>query len=153
MKHISYIDDMTAWEKEFSFFIPRKVRFSDTDMFGHLNNKKTFMYFEDACLELFKTFGFTQEWIKKDAENMVVVASMQCDYIHQVFYDEDLKVYVKVKKIGTSSVELHFMVKNKSDEITSVGRSTMVQINKTTGKGFPWTEDKKAKLLQKEYVG
>ncbi|WP_379965716.1 acyl-CoA thioesterase [Ectobacillus sp. sgz5001026] len=152
MKNISYIDDLTAWEKEFSFFIPRKVRFSDTDMFGHLNNKKTFTYFEDACLELFKQFGFTEEWMKKDAEKIIVVASMQCDYVHQVFYDEDLKVYIKIHKVGTSSIELHFMIKNEPGDITAVGRSTMVQVNKITGRGFPWSEEWKADLLQKEYA-
>jgi len=44
MKKISYIDNFEQWAAEFDFFIPIKVRFSETDMFGHLNNTVPFIY-------------------------------------------------------------------------------------------------------------
>ncbi|UOY94232.1 acyl-CoA thioesterase [Ectobacillus sp. JY-23] len=146
MRKIDYIEDFSTWEREFVFFMPTKVRFSETDMFGHLNNKVPFTYFEEARIEFFKELRFMQEWTKKDAEAMIVVADLQCDYLKQVFFDEHLKVYVKVQSIGTSSADLHYMVKNDRDEVCLVGRSTMVQASKKTGKSLPWPEEWKQQM-------
>ncbi|MDG4656587.1 thioesterase family protein [Ectobacillus antri] len=146
MRKIDYIEDFSTWEREFVFFMPTKVRFSETDMFGHLNNKVPFTYFEEARIEFFKELRFMQEWTKKDAEAMIVVANLQCDYLKQVFFDEPLKVYVKVQSIGASSADLHYMVKNDRDEVCLVGRSTMVQASKKTGKSLPWPEEWKQKM-------
>ena len=46
-----YIDDFKKWHEEFLFFHNIKVRFSETDMFGHLNNTVPFVYFEQLKLE------------------------------------------------------------------------------------------------------
>ncbi len=149
MRHIAYIEDFAQWEQEFSFYMPTKVRFSETDMFGHLNNKVPFTYFEEARIEFFKELGFMQEWTKKNAETMIVVANLQCDYIKQVYFAEELKVYVKVQTVGNSSADLHYMIKNEKEEVCIVGRSTMVQASKATGKSVPWPGEWKAKLLGK----
>ncbi|MBO9130558.1 thioesterase family protein [Bacillus sp. 165] len=149
MKQVSYIEDAVSWAQEFSFYMPTKVRFSETDMFGHLNNKVPFTYFEEARIEFFKELGFMQEWTKKNAELMIVVANLQCDYIKQVYFDEELKVYVKVQAVGNSSADLHYMITNEKEEICIVGRSTMVQASKATGKSESWPEAWKTKLLGK----
>lgn len=152
MKHISYIGDFAAWEKEFVFYMPTKVRFSEMDMFGHLNNKVPFTYFEEARIEFFKKLGFMQEWTKKNVEAMIVVANLQCDYLRQVFFDEHLKVYVKVESVGNSSADMHYMVKNEKEEICLIGRSTMVQVSKKTGKGVPWPEEWKEKMMNRQLI-
>lgn len=43
MKSVNYIDNMDQWRSEFSFFTPIKVRFSETDMYGHVNNVSAFI--------------------------------------------------------------------------------------------------------------
>lgn len=55
MKKISYIENLASWEKDFSFYIPVKVRFCETDMFGHMNNGVAFTYFEEARIEFLKS--------------------------------------------------------------------------------------------------
>lgn len=54
MSRISYIHDFNEWKKEFSFYQEVKVRFSETDMFGHLNNTVPFVYFEQARIAFSK---------------------------------------------------------------------------------------------------
>ncbi|RKJ13526.1 acyl-CoA thioesterase, partial [Butyricicoccus sp. 1XD8-22] len=34
----NYIDDLVKWEEDFTFYEEVRVRFSETDMYGHLNN-------------------------------------------------------------------------------------------------------------------
>jgi acyl-CoA thioester hydrolase len=145
---ITYIENLPDWEQDFHFFHPVKVRFSETDMFGHMNNTVPFTYFEEARIEFFKNKGFMQEWVKPENETVIVVADLQCDFLAQVYFGEELKIYVKAGRIGTSSVDLHYMAKKENKNICFVGRGTMVQMSKTTGKGSPWTEEMKQLLLQ-----
>ena len=74
MGKIGYITDMKEWMEGFSFRYPIKVRFSETDMFGHLNNTVPFTYFEQARIEYFKSLGFMQDWVDTKNETIPVVA-------------------------------------------------------------------------------
>jgi len=141
MKKMEYINEIVSWEEEFEFFYQVKVRFSETDMFGHLNNTVPFTYFEQARIEYFKSQGFMQDWVKPENETIPVVADLQCDYLSQIFFDEDLRIFVKANSIGNSSVDLHYMVKKADGSICLTGRGTIVQISKRTGKGVSWTEE------------
>lgn len=145
---INYIDDFKKWEEEFSFYAEVSVRFSETDMYGHLNNTVPFTYFEYARIEYFKYVQFSS-WMDPTTEKIPVVADLQCDFLRQVFFDEKLKIYTKAAKVGSSSVDIHYMVKNEKGEICMTGRGTIVQINKNTGKSAPWTEEEKAILQGK----
>lgn len=141
MKKMGYIEDIVKWDEEFEFFYQVKVRFSETDMFGHLNNTVPFTYFEQARIEYFKSQGFMQDWVKPENETIPVVADLQCDYLSQIYFDEELKIYVKANSIGNSSVDLHYMGKKADGAICLAGRGTIVQISKRTGKGVAWTEE------------
>jgi len=147
MKHITYIEDFESWVNSFSFYCPINVRFSETDMFGHMNNTIPFIYFEQARIEFFKHKGFMSDWVRPDHETIPVVANLQCDYLTQVFFDEQLYIYVKAHDVGTSSVDLHYMAKKEDGTVCFTGRGTMVNFNKRTGKGEKWTEEERDRLL------
>ncbi len=146
MVKMRYIDEIVCWEEECAFFYPVKVRFSETDMFGHLNTTVQFTYFEQARMEYYQSQGFMQDWVRPENETIPVVAVLQCDYLSQIFYDEDLKIYVKADSIGNSSVDLHYMVKKADGSVCLTGRGTIVQISKKTGKGVPWTEEMRSQF-------
>jgi len=146
MKKISYIDDFVAWKQDFSFFHPISVRFSETDMFGHLNNTVAFTYFEEARIEFLNAKGFMVEWLSNNSA-IPVVADLQCDYLKPIFFGDKLKLFVKADKVGNSSVDLHYMAVNQNNEVCLVGRGTMVQMSTVTGKGVPWEENEKHKLM------
>lgn len=145
----TYIEDLKQWEEEFSFFTEEVVRFSDVDMYGHLNNVVPFSYFEHARIEYFKSLQVKSNWGSEDEKYIPVAADLQCDYLKQVYYGEKLRIYVKTARIGNSSLDLHYMVKNEKDEIVLTGRGALVQINKETGKPVPWTEEEKTILFGK----
>ncbi|WP_433958941.1 acyl-CoA thioesterase [Cytobacillus horneckiae] len=149
MKKNDYIDNIVVWEEEFSFYYPVKVRFSETDMFGHLNNTIPFIYFEEARIEYLKSLGLMDDWVSKNNETFIVVADLQCDFAKQVFFDERLHIYVKADSIGNSSVDIHYMGKRENGEICFTGRGTVVQISKLTGKGVPWTDEMKQAFQKK----
>ncbi|MFJ8255849.1 acyl-CoA thioesterase [Peribacillus asahii] len=152
MSRISYIENFEQWQASFSFKQEVKVRFSETDMFGHLNNTITFTYFEEARMEYFKHLGLMQKWLEANDDAIIVVADLQCDYLQQVFFDEHLYVHVKTAKIGTSSVDLHYMITREDGSVCYTGRGAIVQISKATGRSLPWSEEVKAILGQFQEV-
>jgi acyl-CoA thioester hydrolase len=152
VSRISYIENFSDWQKGFSFYHPIKVRFSETDMFGHVNNTVPFSYFEEARIEFFKSKGFMQDWLKQENDTIPVVADLQCDFLAQVYFGETIKIHVKATKVGTTSVDLHYMGQKEDGSVCFVGRGTMVQMSKSTGKGSPWNEKMKELLLQDKKI-
>ncbi|MGE8078498.1 acyl-CoA thioesterase [Peribacillus loiseleuriae] len=145
MSRLSYIDNLEEWASSFHFKHPVKVRFSETDMFGHVNNTVLFTYFEETRVEYFKRMGFMQIWLHDTGGEIPVVADLQCDFLEQLYFDDEIDVHVKVARIGNSSVDLHYMG-TKAGRVCFTGRGTIVQISKKTGKSVVWTEEMKRKM-------
>lgn len=142
----SYMEDTLEKMSEFTFSVDVQVRFSETDMFGHLNNTVTFTYFEFARIEYLKSMGIMKSVQLNELDKILVVADLQCDYLKQVFFDEKLKIYVRTARVGTSSIDIQYLAKNEKNEHVFTGRGTVVQINRESGKGEPWTEAEKQLL-------
>ncbi|WP_280769831.1 acyl-CoA thioesterase [Salipaludibacillus daqingensis] len=142
----NYVKDLEEWTKEFSYFYPITVRFSETDAFGHLNNTTSFVYFEHARIQYFKEIGLMQQWMSQKGSTIPVTADLHCDYMNQVFFDEALTIGIKVADIGRSSVEIQYVVLNEKEEVCMTGRGRIVQIDKKTGKSKAW-DDRAAKAL------
>lgn len=140
----TYITDFEEWSSGFTYAVPLTVRFSDIDMYGIVNNAVIISYFEYARIEYLKHLGLMKDWINPTAENVPVIADIQCDYVKPIVYDEKLQIYVKINSVGTSSMDIHYLGKNDNNEVVFTGRSTMVQIGRHTGKGFPWTNEEKS---------
>ena len=81
----TYITDLSAWASEFTFSVPVSVRFSETDMYGHLNNTVAFTYFEYARIEFLKHVGLMNDWLNPEGSTIPVVADLQCDYLSRFF--------------------------------------------------------------------
>lgn len=150
LKKISYIDSFDeSYKNSFSFSHKIKIRFSETDMFGHMNNTVPFTYFEEGRIEFFKSIGLMEKWLSLNRENIPVVADLQCDFMKQAFFDNMITLYVKVNHIGHSSIDLHYLGVNQGEDCLFVGRGTIVQISTITGKGVSWSEEER--ILLKSY--
>ncbi|MCM3599312.1 acyl-CoA thioesterase [Robertmurraya korlensis] len=152
MKKVSYIQDFATWEQGFFYSNKIKVRFSETDMFGHMNNTVPFAYFEESRIEFFKHIGLMQHWVQKESRTIPIVADLQCDFLHQVFFDDILDIFVKIESVGNTSIDLHYLGKKQNGDVCFVGRGTMVQMCKRTGKGVPWTEETRDRFRQSNKI-
>lgn len=144
----NYIDNFQEWEKAFSFYSEVRVRFSETDMYGHMNNTISFTYFEQARIDYFRHLGILMPSAGDDVQSIPIVADLQCDYVKQVFFDDVLRIYTKIAQVGNSSMDIHYLAKNQKDEICFTGRGTIVQMDPRTGKSVPISEEEKTKLIQ-----
>lgn len=143
----SYVGDYEKWVEDFQFFIEVRVRFSETDMFGHMNNTVSFTYFEQARIDYFRHLGVLMpSAIDENVAGIPIVADLQCDYVQQVFFDDVLRIYTKVAQVGNSSMDLHYLAKNQRDEVCFTGRGTIVQMDPRTGKSVPISDEEKLRL-------
>jgi|SRR5699024_4979781 len=144
MSKISYITNIDEWKKEFVFSNETRIRFSETDMFGHMNNVSPFIYFEEARINFLKEVGLFD--IFHDVTGVPVVADLQCDFHRQLYFDQSIRTYVKAAHIGHTYLDLHYMVLNEQNEIVLTGRGRIVHVDKKTGKPLALTDDMKDKL-------
>ncbi|WP_338033011.1 thioesterase family protein [Lentibacillus sediminis] len=148
---MSYIEDPAAWRSGFSFSVPIKIRFSETDMLGHVNNVSPFIYFEEGRIEFLKSIGFWQEFEQENGL-IPVAADIQCDYHKQMFFGDAVRLYVKVAYIGTTSLDIHYMIVKDQEEITVTGRGRLVCVDTKTGKPQALSTAAKAKLHESHQV-
>ncbi|WP_284139765.1 MULTISPECIES: thioesterase family protein [unclassified Virgibacillus] len=141
----SYINDLEAWKSEFSFYIPITIRFSETDMFGHVNNVSPFIYFEEARIAYMRSCGLFTDL--KGNEGIPVVADLHCDYHKPLYFGDSVQLFVKTDEVGNSSFDLHYMALNQHGDICLTGRGRLVYVNATTGQPIPLDEESKEKLL------
>ncbi|MBS3679409.1 acyl-CoA thioesterase [Ornithinibacillus massiliensis] len=145
MGKISYIEDFEAWKAEFFFSIPIRIRFSETDMFGHVNNVSPFIYFEEARIEYLKSVGLFDN--ASSTEGIPIVADLQCDYHKQLYFQDSLRIYVKAAHVGTTSFDIHYMGVNQKEEVCLTGRGRIVYINPESGRPIKLGEEIKDKLM------
>ncbi|GAB3797077.1 acyl-CoA thioesterase [Virgibacillus kimchii] len=144
MAKIDYIEDFDQWRSEFQFSIPVYIRFSETDMIGHMNNVSPFIYFEEARIKYLQSLGvFTGNVYE---EGVPVVADLQCNYLKQMYFNESFNMYVKANYVGTTSIDFHYMAVNEQEEITLTGRGRLVFVDQETGKPLPLNEEMKRKM-------
>ncbi|TCI26402.1 acyl-CoA thioesterase [Exiguobacterium sp. SH5S4] len=115
-----------------------KVRFSECDPYGHMNNTIPFIYFEDARIELLEATGFSLK------DGFVVVADAQCDYVRQVMPRQLLKVYANVLTVGNTSCDIHYGAYD-GDQLMFAGRTSLVHLSKA-GRPAEWTPEYKNRL-------
>ncbi|MDA7027138.1 thioesterase family protein [Bacillus sp. CLL-7-23] len=145
MKLPDYIGEpFEEWCESFRFFDEVNVRFSETDMFGHMNNVTPFIYFEEARIAYLKQLGIEMDGRHTGA--IVVVASQQCDYLRQIMLHETLKIGVKTASVGTTSVMLHYLAKNEEAIPCFTGNTVIVKIAKEKGTPANWTKEEKQRL-------
>ena len=127
--------DIEAWFQKFHFSSSIKVRFGETDAFGHVNNVSFFTYFEQARLEYFDHLNLLETLLEPSHESLIVTANLECHYLSQLFYGQTIEVFVRTSKIGNSSFDLEYAVKEvRSGTMVAVGRGTIVYIDIQTNK-------------------
>lgn len=143
----TYIEDVTTWLADFHYFEDIKVRFCETDLYGHMNNTVPFIYFEQVRASFMEQHELLGVEIEPGVLALAVIANQHCDYVQQAFYNDTLKVGIKIARIGRASIDMHY-VALKDQEIIFTGTSTLVQMNKDTGKSIPWTEVQLASVTE-----
>jgi acyl-CoA thioester hydrolase len=105
-----------------AFSTPIELRFSDLDLYGHVNSVVYFTYLETARVKLFHDYfqDMTAQHI------FALVAHAECDYKLPILFGDPLVVSVTVARVGTSSFDLDYRLHDGSERTYATARTTMV---------------------------
>jgi len=111
----------------FSYFETEKIRFSDTDMVGHVNNVAF-----AALLESGRTaFGHAHLMPHQPATAAVVMARVEIDYRRELHWPAAVDIGTRVVGIGRSSYAMGQGI-FVGERCIATGRTTLVMIDRET---------------------
>lgn len=127
MTKATYIEPTVEdWIQKFHYFIDVKVRYSETDMSGHVNNTSYFIYFEQARAEYLDSLHFFSSSVN------AVTADMWCHYHREAYFPELLKIGVRVAKLGNKSLDLEYVIISSDGELIGSARGALVIVDLVT---------------------
>lgn len=131
MARATYIKpNVKEWLKKFKFCSKIKVRYSETDMSGHINNVSYFIYFEQARGEYLNSINFF------DSQVTAVTADLWCHYHQEAFFPDNLKAGVRVVGIGSKTMDLEYYIISEDESLIATARGTLVIIDKKTNRSM-----------------
>ena len=120
-----------------------QMRFSDTDMMGHVNHARFLGYLEDARIGLLRSAGARGADLSGGG---VILARMEIDYVRPLMLrDEPVEVDVWVERIGTSSVTLGYRL-CQDGEVAARAASVLVAYDYSAGRSRPLRDEERAGL-------
>lgn len=120
---------------EFSHVTPVQLRFNDIDILGHLNNIVYFALYDLAKARYLETIRKGDvDWQRVES----VIANVNCSYIKQVKFGEEVEVKTRCIHIGDRSFTLQqCLVEVSTQEIRSICETVMVCFDPSTGRSAP----------------
>ncbi|TWJ19857.1 acyl-CoA thioesterase [Geobacter argillaceus] len=111
--------------------IPIEMRFSDLDLYGHVNGVVYFDYLEAARVRLLSE----QFRELTDSGIQLLVARAECDYKVPILYGDTVVVSVTIARIGGSSFDLEYCIHDRAGKTFATAKTVMVcydSVSKTT---------------------
>jgi len=120
------------------------VRFSDVDVYGHVNNVKYFEYYQEARLAFLISLG------RETGEEgfRLVVARLDVDYKRPIlFRPEPYVVESWVTRVGRSSFDIASEIRD-GDTVLSRAQAAMVSFDLAEQRSRPLTDGERRRLLE-----
>ena len=111
--------------------IPIEMRFSDLDIYGHVNSVVYFDYLETARVRLIS--DIYRELTEKGI--YLLVAKAECDYKLPILFGATVVVAVTIPRIGGSSFDLAYRIHDRAGRTFAEAKTVMVcydNVKKTT---------------------
>jgi acyl-CoA thioester hydrolase len=119
----------------FKFSARTRVGFSDTDAQGIVYYGRYNPYFDLARVEYLRTLGLLQS--RGEAGNFVMRAN-DVEYFAPAVFDDEIEVFVRVSRIGRTSVTFEFAAYRVPDDVLMVtAHQTLVYIDAAERKALP----------------
>jgi acyl-CoA thioester hydrolase len=149
------IDERALTSADFPVHWPVSTRWTDNDMFGHLNNAVYYELFDTAINAWINTSTdvdpVTAPWLG-------VVAESGCRYFAELAFPDPLVVGLSVTRLGTSSVTYRLAVfgpgePDAAEPVAAVGHWVHVYVDRTTRRPTPIPDAIRALLVTAQVGG
>ncbi|MBK8583960.1 MAG: acyl-CoA thioesterase [Bacteroidetes bacterium] len=124
------------------------IRFSDLDLFGHVNNAVYLTYYEEARVSYFdEVVGYDYDWSKEG----VILARIEVDFLIPILFTDEIFIRTNCCRVGTKSFDLAYemyKMKDGKEIMVSSATSVMVMFNYAEKKSILLSEEWRTKLIQ-----
>ena len=121
---------------------PIQKRFSDVDIFLHVNNVAQQMYFDVGKTEYYR--AVLGEDVLSGSLRVVMVSS-KSDYISQIRFSDEVLVSTTCERVGNKSLTLHQQM-YVGERLCSENRSVMAVFDFDQQKSVPLPDEWRTKL-------
>ena len=105
-----------------TYDIPIEMRFSDLDIYGHVNSVVYFDYLETARVRHIS--GPYRELTDKGI--FLLVARAECDYKLPILFGDTVVVSITVSRVGGSSFDLAYRIHDGTGKTFATAKTVMV---------------------------
>jgi acyl-CoA thioester hydrolase len=120
-----------------------RVRWSDVDTYGHVNNVKYFEYYQEARIAFLSGLA---DGLPSDETKGVVVARIDVDYRRPIlFRTEPFEIQTWVSRVGTSSYDLEAEILD-GDEVLSRAHAVVVAFDLEKQRSRPLNDSERDRL-------
>lgn len=128
--------------QDFPKIFSMTTRWSDNDIYLHVNNVVYFSYFDTAVNQnLLESGALTIE----NSAVVGLVVNNQCQFFASIAFPDTVHVGLSVEKIGNSSVTYRLGIfKNDENQLSALGSYTHVYVNRKTQRPVPIPEQTRA---------
>ena len=123
------------------------VRFSDVDVYGHVNNVKYFEYYQEARIAF--VLGLGDGLFDPESSLRQVVVRIDVDYKRPIlFRAEPYAVETRVTRIGSSSYDLACRIVDGDGDGTVYSKAEvrLVAFDVSTQRSRPLSDDERSRL-------
>ena len=128
-------DPRSLTRAHFDYVVPATTRWSDNDMYGHLNNAVYYELFDSAI----------NGWLITGADVDVlalpevgVVAESGCRFFRELEYPRTLDVGVRVERVGRSSITYMLgLFDAEREDVAALGHWVHVYVDRTSRSPVP----------------
>jgi acyl-CoA thioester hydrolase len=136
---------------DYKFRTPIQLRFSDLDLYGHVNNATYLTYFETARTH------YWREVLQWDWNiNGIILARSEVNYIKPINRDDVIACYVRTTRIGNSSFDvMHVLVKvsDEGEEICTTGKTVCISYDYSAHKPVKIPAEQRARMIAYDEPG
>ncbi|WP_250472670.1 thioesterase family protein [Caballeronia sp. GAFFF1] len=120
---------------DYPHFLAISTRWSDNDVYGHVNNVVYYSYFDTVVNEYLLRQGvldFTE------GETIGLVVETRCNYFAPLMFPQRIDAGLRVERLGTSSVRYEVGIfAEGSDEAAAQGHFVHVYVDRVTRRPVP----------------
>jgi acyl-CoA thioester hydrolase len=110
-----------------------RVRYAETDQMGYVYYGHYATYFEVARVETLRSLGFTYKKLE-DEGVLLPVITFNIKYLRPAYYDDLLTVKTVIREIPSARIHFHYETYNEKKDLLNTAETTLVFVNKKSGK-------------------